>query len=210
MENHKSLLNNYLQKKNMPLPIYNNIRVGGSDHDPLWKTIIYFSETLQFQGSHEKCKKNSESVAASRALLYFTTNERSLTTIVEEEEEEEEERIGLFIDMENMPNFLSQIKEETRSRLTTIFVFVGEHHPKATIKYPEYVTLIISPSTRTDGTDTCMQVFIGLLLKEKAYDEYIIVTRDHFGGALVDMITASNMPWSPAKARIATNNKHLL
>jgi hypothetical protein len=108
----------------------------------------------------------------------------------------------LIIDIENLPKLIFSIN--TKIPNLSIYAFVGEHHALYNAKYPEEVKKIISPSTRPDGTDTCIQVFTGAALARESYDYYLIATRDHFGSALVEMISSPDLGWIPKHAKLVT------
>lgn len=116
-------------------------------------------------------------------------------------------KTALLVDVENLPKFI----DESISRLNefTVYAFVGEHHHSVDKEFPEGVIKILSPSTRADGTDTCMQVYIGMLLAREAYDNYLIATRDHYGSALVEMIMCPNLGWLNKSARLVTKSSQL-
>lgn len=121
-------------------------------------------------------------------------------------------KTALLVDVENMPNFIDSVVQEISG--LDIYAFVGEHHCLSDRKFPSGVIKILSPSTRSDGTDTCMQVYIGFLLGSgsKDYDNYLIATRDHYGSALVDMITnklQNIITWTPKNAKVVTQITHI-
>lgn len=121
-------------------------------------------------------------------------------------------RAAVLVDIENMPKFIDDIKDMSfRPKYTsvTIYAFVGEHHCLVDKDFPEYVIKIISPSTRPDGTDSCIQVYTGMLLAREEYDTYLIATRDHFGSALVEMIMTSNLGWNNKYAKVVTKPAHI-
>jgi hypothetical protein len=108
----------------------------------------------------------------------------------------------LIVDVENLPKLLLSIT--TKIPDLDIYAFVGEHHCLFDAKYHEGIKKIFSPSTRPDGTDTCIQVYVGTFLAKEAYEYYLIATRDHFGSALVEMISSYNLGWTPKPAKLVT------
>jgi hypothetical protein len=121
-------------------------------------------------------------------------------------------RAAILVDVENMPKFIDDIKDMIfvpKYTSVTIYAFVGEHHCLVDKDFPEHVVKIISPSTRPDGTDCCIQVYTGMLLAREEYDTYLIATRDHFGSALVEMIMTSNLGWNNKCARVVTKPAHI-
>ena len=49
-----------------------------------------------------------------------------------------------------------------------------------------------------------MQVYAGFLLAQGVYHTYYIATRDHYGTALVDMITTDSLLWPKQRAVVVT------
>ena len=50
--------------------------------------------------------------------------------------------------------------------ISSVYGFIGMHHSLVDkINHPK-LKKIISPSTRTDGIDTCIQVYIGMFLTQ--------------------------------------------
>ncbi len=254
----KNRLQELCQKNHLSLPRYKTGRVGGSDHNPIWKSTVTLYNNHQFTGKSFSHKLAAELSAAESALEYFSkipmnlynhnsclnydyTNSPSIQdnsktiqpTYTKTRDEREinyvnpvifeispiDEKkltpmkyqsmnnVAMLVDLENMPKFLDNIKD--RLNEFTIYVFVGEHNALIERKLPKDVIKVVSPSTRSDGTDTCMQVYTGMLLSLDKHDEYIIVTRDHFGSALVEMITSSNLGWKPRSARVVTLSAQL-
>ena len=107
-----------------------------------------------------------------------------------------------------MQKFIDELGNKANNY--TIYAFVGEHHCLANKIYKTKVNVIHSPSTRKDGSDTCIQVFVGMLLTLEKFDEYIIVTRDHFGSSLVEMIQCSTLGWKGKEAYIVTDPSKII
>lgn len=116
-------------------------------------------------------------------------------------------RIVLLVDVENMPHFIDNVLEEIKG--LTVYAFIGYHHNLCDKEFPPSVIKVLSPSTRTDGTDTCIQVHVGYFLANNMYHTYLIGTRDHFGSSLVDMITSESLLWKSKKASVVTKVHHI-
>lgn len=113
----------------------------------------------------------------------------------------------ILVDVENLPKFIDEIKDRVNEFV--IYAFVGEHHCLSDKIFPESVIKILSPSTRPDGSDTCMQVYTGVMLACEMFDNYIIATRDHFGSTLVEMISTSGLGWKNKNARLVSKPSQL-
>ena len=113
-----------------------------------------------------------------------------------------------MIDGENLPNLAKFAASLTAPDLD-LFLFVGCHHHLSERDYGPTIQKILVPTTRTNGVDSCMQLYVGTFLLTKEYEEYLIGTRDHFGSALVDLIQSPGMLWTPRRARLVTTENQL-
>lgn len=215
-----NLLQERCQGCGFPLPVY-AFQHHGPSHQPVWCAEVHIPHLeASFMGDDCSSKGEAKSSAASKALAHIDTvlTETGLepkeTKISQVPQPHEVSRLrvnkntALIVDIENMPKFISQLPAFEGPFM--IYAFVGKHHPLASVDYGSDVIKVISPSTRKDGTDTCIQVFIGKLLMEGMIDIYLIATRDHFGGALVDIITSDTFGWEAKKAEIVTDVEHVL
>jgi hypothetical protein len=221
MDSPKNKLQEYYQKLGLSNPVYNTVRVGGEDHVPVFTSVVTLEDGTKIPGVEASNKKMAEMSAAEEALksLVSKLDTKVRTKKVTAGGEfiprpsftkvrlSPSSKIGVFIDGENLPNFATELVERIEEELQEdldIFYFIGEHHHNLEKVLPDRVKRIISASSRPDGTDTCIQLHVGVALVNETYDHYIIATRDHFGGSLVDMITAEGYPWKPQKAMMVS------
>lgn len=202
----KNILQEYFQKQKRPFPKYNTVRVGGPDHKPIWQSTIELDTGEKYIGAANISKTKTEISAAEKALLVVG----ELNKILSEKEQLHimPERSVLLVDVENMPKFIDEVNRKITG--LQIYAFVGEHHHLAEKDFPSEVIKILSPSTRPDGADTCMQVFVGYLLAYDKYDNFYIATRDHYGSALAEMITSNIGAWTPKQAKLVTQIAHII
>ena len=118
------------------------------------------------------------------------------------------QKTAILVDVENLPQFISNLPKFDGPLV--IYAFIGMHHPRADTNFGDGVVKIISPSTRPDGTDTCMQLHVGLFLASEIFDRYLIATRDHFGSTLVELIDSPGFPWNRKSAAVVSNIRHVL
>jgi len=205
MSTSKNDLQTFLARNRLPVATYNSKIVGGSHHEPKWRSTVSLHDGTSFEGDILSSKTKAETSAAALAYQYLSGGPSSsseppkhaLKTYV---------RTALLVDVENMPKLVEEAVAVTEG--LDIYAFVGAHHCLATKNFDPKVIKIVSPSTRSDGTDTCIQVYVGYLLSTNAYDHYLIGTRDRFGSALVDIITNPCL-WRPVGARLITDVTHL-
>jgi hypothetical protein len=195
----KNLLQEYCQKHKLQDPVYDRHCIGGSSHKPIWKSTVLFNGK-KLTGDPSGSKVAADISAAKLAL--------ECVTQIKKEKHKVSKRKCLLVDVENMPNFIDEAFAQIEG--LNIYAFVGEHHCLATKSFPDGVIKILSPSTRTDGSDTCMQVYVGFLLASDAYDTYYIATRDHYGSTLVEMITSPSLPWNNKRAKVVTQIVHII
>ena len=209
-----NLLQEKCQGRGYPVYVFTQ---HGSPHQPTWYAEVYIPCLKEsFIGDECPTKKEAKTNAASKALKHvdsILTTTSSPQNHIDLSKNCENSQVvtkntALIVDVENMPKFITQLPVFEGPFM--IYAFVGKHHPLAHVDYGSDVIKVISPSTRKDGTDTCIQVYIGMLLMQNTIDVYLIATRDHFGGALVDLITSDTFRWNAKKAEIVTNVDHVL
>lgn len=191
----KNQLQEYYHKLHLETPSYNTVRCGGKDNAPLWRSTVTLHDNTTFVGNIYKSKSDAEKSAAFIALSTL-----SLQPI---KSHKYEKKTAILIDIENLPKFFNEIPiNDLNDKNLSVYGFIGMHHSLVDkINHPK-LNKITSPSTRTDGTDTCIQVYVGMFLIQNKYDDYIIVTRDHFGASLVEMIKADSLGWKPCTAKV--------
>lgn len=221
----KNKLQEYFQNRRLELPKYISSRCGGSDHKPFWRSRVKFWSTVdnnykEIVGDIVGTKIKAEMSAAELALEFLspTFSSSDSSTCLKVREESNQENVGdkcervkktaIFVDVENLQKFVDQMGHHKIDDMD-IYAFVGYHHHLSEKIFPKNVTKILSPSTRPDGSDTCMQIYIGYLLAQEKYDKYIIATRDHYGSALVDMITSDTLLWKKKDAYVVTQVSHI-
>lgn len=190
---YKNLLQEYHQKKSYILPTYESNRVSNDKVE--WQSTVTIYNGQKFTGDIKSTKSAADISAAYFALLYLKEN-------IKYNKRKISSNTALLVDVENLPLFVQDVCDNFEG--LTIYAFIGTHHCLASRSYDPSVIKVISPSNRPDGTDTCMQMYIGYLLALNKYDSYIIATRDHFGAALVELINSHNLPWQNRPAKLIT------
>jgi hypothetical protein len=64
----KNKLQEYYQKQKKALPTYKSNRVGGTDHKPIWQSIVTLENGDTFTSFQSSCRKEAEISAATNAL----------------------------------------------------------------------------------------------------------------------------------------------
>lgn len=194
---------------------------------PKNNTKPIYSDLVDEMKYHKLSKKKTRSVKnnsdSSDEVKYYTTKKKEKYKLKEIESSEEivknnlqyeqygesseehvvNKRAALLIDIENLHKFHKFIPEKDYD-LIDVYIFVGKHKLQSDWTFHKKVHKIISPSTRPNGTDSCIHVFVGLCLAKEAYDIYFIATRDAFGDNLVEMINSNNLGWCGKEAYVVT------
>lgn len=230
----KNKLQEYFQKRQLSLPEYRDWQQSdeGTQNVALcWYSIVTLRDGREMSGMG-RSKVAAQQEAAKKALTLLKTelrNNRAETkaamlepitlredtlnlnwpteqTPTAKEVLIFDEPTALLVDLENLPKIVDELPPTLG---LDVYVFVGKHHPLADKEFNRPVIRIVSPSTRRDGTDTCMQVYVGMLLTQCKYEHYIIATMDHYGAALVEMIQSNTLGWTTKSARLVTRSKQL-
>lgn len=239
--NYKNTLQVYFQAYRLPLPDYNTIIIGGSDHEPKWQSIIsfHFNDTkislvggifprkiyaemdaarMALHMIYEKCEKTS---ACTDVVMEKQIEDKSITTSVHADVTKlfytdpefyvKSSRIVMIVDLENMPKWLDLITTECPNITgkMDIFAVIGEYHILAHKELPAGVTKIFSPSTRTDGSDACIQMMVGAWLSQNKYDIYLVVSYDKFAHNVIDLVKHDGLFWKAQDGRVVTRMEHL-
>lgn len=232
----KNSLQEFCTKNNFSPPSYNT-HVGGEAHNPRWFSIVTvkpsIAESMSVPGEVKNSKTEAEKSAAEYMLeSLYEIQKRELDTLgpavsikennVTSPNKISEEGISsgkqnsmvILIDVENMPNMIFPsvtLKQKHPKSQIDIFVCVGKHHHSVDKNFGKHVTKIIVPTTRKDGVDTFIQMYTGQLLFSFSYELYAIVTRDHFGHSLTELIgsTPGEHFWKGKRAVVVTTQEQL-
>jgi len=79
----KNKLQEYFQKYGKKLPIYDQIRCGGTDHNPMWISTVILPSGEQFTSDVCKTKTQSDCNSAKKALSYLNS-ERKQSQVISE------------------------------------------------------------------------------------------------------------------------------
>jgi len=229
----KNKLQEYFQKKRLPLPLYETYRYGGPEHKPTWVTTVFLCNNKKFTGEIFFDKTSAENSAALNALddinsdneIYLKMEKINLSTkkSIDSETEKKINKIVLLVDVENLhkfindfnlilnndPNFSNTKFDPNYNKNFDIYAFINKNHDLVDKIFPEYVKKVVCPSLQKNGTDTYIQVFVGILLAKEMYETYIIATKDHFGNLLTELINSSNVGWTNKKAYLIVKPSQL-
>lgn len=191
----KNDLQEYFQKRKLPIPTYTTTRAGGVAHDPRWVAQVTLSDGRIYVSSPYSSKKSAELEAAETAIEALEED----GVVVEKPDPEHayyfrDHNVIALIDVENQPAALGEMVEKTSSSGMSIYAFYSRGHPLGRkIEGTDYVSdervnIIEVPSTRSDGADVGMMVMLGMMLETSPATTYIIISNDHFAEAAADVV----------------------
>ena len=155
----KNQLQEYYQKLHLDAPSYNTETCGGKPNAPLWRSTVTLYDKSFFIGNVHKTK-----AAAEKSAAFIALSTLSLKPIQNFSEHEYKKKTVMLIDIENMPKFFNEIPiNDLNNPNLVVYGFIGNHSLVDKVNHPKMIK-VISPSTRSDGTDTCMQVYVGMFL----------------------------------------------
>lgn len=205
----KNSLQEFCIKNNHSPPSYETKRIGGSPHDPQWLSIVTVvmcpvenksGQSISVPGEVCTSKTEAEKSAAILMLKGIVKDDAEDITVTaqstaDDRDSSAENSMAVLIDVENMPNMIFSavtLKQKYPKANIKIFACLGQHHHSSGKNFGKNVTKVLVPTTRKDGVDTFIQMFVGkLLVQSSSFKSYAIVTRDHFGHALAELIESN-------------------
>jgi hypothetical protein len=173
MTSSKNKLQEYYQKKSLPLPNYDTTKIV-DQYVPTWECKLTIENKIFF--GYDSKKTGAEIKAAELALDYLTSLKRSVVCT--------KSSTIILIDIENCPTIFFELFDFKLD--VKIVGFLSKNHPlnKKVVDYSEFIVRV--PSTRKDAADVGMILYIGQHIDK--YDEFIIVTYDHFADSVADCL----------------------
>jgi hypothetical protein len=178
--NYKGLLQEYCQKKQLPLPIYDFDKV-----NDMWKAKLSlpFSDEIYY-GECEQTKIKSAQNVAKKAYNIISTLDTKIYDIQPKEQyplnyivkTSANKPIYILVDFENVPQIdLLEIFAKKHPDII-LLTFASVNHSKCSLV--DYIV----PTTTKDATDHFIGLYMGMLIQaiqEKLL--IIVITKDHFG-----------------------------
>ena len=184
MSSSKNRLQELWQKRCDVLPTYRTVRVGGTDHAPKYQSTTTLPDSITFTGTIEGSRTMAELAAANSAIHYS----RSVSVNSEEPLSEiPDHNSFVFVALENIPKAVELINYIGAD---TCVGFVSEKHPLATSTSNKMRTFIVT-SYAKDAADFALAMSDAMFIRVGECDTYkrlIILTKDHFGAAVTDVL----------------------
>lgn len=192
MINYKNKLQEFCQKRSLDLPVYQTVYDNGFRSSVMIKLIksqnniqdIQDTGNIQESGDIFNNKKAAEQSAASKMLNRISEilHQKTINYTIPDNE-----NVYILIDMENIHigNYFEQKKFSSNIHFIG---FATENHPALSIPYPELLKIVTIKSDRKDATDLLIVWYTSSLIENNEVNKIMIVTKDHFGSGLVDII----------------------
>jgi len=185
---------------------YNTFISSGQSHTPVFQCELEaFGKifTTELNGK----KVDSEQESAKKAIDYYNSHfqKRNVAKIRQKNGTRQKSKnteilcsqstkIIVFVDCENVTSELSLFKdllpavfEDTEINLC--FSNTTKHAIKPKVKNLNGINIKCSPSTRKDAADLLICIEIGRIFERKEICEILIITKDHFGDTIKDIIS---------------------
>ena len=170
------------------LPVYTTHRSGGLDHSPIYQSRVMLPDSTTFVGTSSSTRTGAELVVATRAIPYSMTvtpaRPRAYRNVTGTH------NTYVFIDIENIPKAITLGNYIGHDFCVG---FVSSKHPMAKT---ETVTdigmqIYVIQSHERDAADFALAMSMALFAGSGDYSKYkrvIVLTKDHFGAAVSDVI----------------------
>lgn len=171
----KNSLQEYAQKNKIELPKYTCSNVDG-----LW--VAYLSFNLKTYTSDPHLNKVSAEKQVADIALQDLKNNKVYINL------KTKRKTIIFIDVENRRNDISYFIDNIKSENIHILGFVSDDKD-AVQKYEDpRINIINVPSSRKDASDIGLSFVLGSFLINNPYENYIIISGDHFAKVLEECI----------------------
>lgn len=188
--NYKNIIQTHLSQLGIPPPIYNTRRVDGTDHSPVFVSEVTVLNQ-RYVSDRKANKKTAELDVAKKVLTahnnfipdptLLTTKSNSLLPL-----DLIKTNTYIYIDVENIQTCCDDLSNMFDYDPSNVICCLSTSHALASRSYKG--TKVLFPSDRKDACDIGMIMHITILLEHSEVDRIIIVTQDHFAGALRDLL----------------------
>lgn len=216
----KNKLQEYFQKRRLPLPKYTDRRVREQE----WKTTLYLHGGQTFKSTIHRSKLEAQLEVATKALERLGISESNHHSRVESSKEQYSKgtlsnslendsfkvpsmsssqrclklrtRTVLYIDTEN--------QQKAVDNLLSYFTFVNlrifaiksrSSHCVNIVSTSDILDVITVDSHAKDASDIFITMLSSLHASNSNFDEYLILTTDNFGFTLSDLLKGESGLW---------------
>jgi len=171
----KNSLQEYAQKNKLELPKYTCSNIDG-----LWVANLLFNLKTYTSDPYFN-KVSAEKQVADIALQDLKNNKVYINL-------KTKRKTVIFIDVENRRNDISYFIDNVKSENIDILGFVSDDKDAVEKYNDSRINIINVPSSRKDASDIGLSFVLGSFLINKPYENYIIISGDHFAKVLEECI----------------------
>ena len=203
---YKNLVNEYCQRNRLTAK-YQTIRAGGVDHQPLFRSTVYIGKK-NATGEILTSKIAAEQSAAFKLLQQLQSTEPPLPSVspnfnkngldqnisnstnlpkVVQNTDADDKKTLVIVDLENQQNHIKDM-EDFNCRKSDKTTFLVVYSRLCATKISSSVSSVIINSGYKDSADTGIIVIVTQYIISGQYETIDLVTRDHFGYALLDVL----------------------
>ena len=180
----KNKLQEFFQKRGLPSPVYYSNRAGGTDDSPKWVCMIKIHNGEIVYSSPCSSKKECEAEAANKALSEIDSRNFKFNI---KYSFDIDSHVIILVDGENLPTVPIKFVTEVDASVS-LRTYISKGHPIKPKLDEHEITVIEVDSTRKDAVDIAI-----VRDSTRIYSKHIIiVTNDHFGSTLVELINKEN------------------
>ena len=184
---YKNQLLEYFQKNKIDFPIFDTKKVGGEDHNPLWQSTVKYGDFIVVS---DICKNKIEAEqSVSKKILHeyppliiYNPNLKHPIKKVKLTK-----NIALIVDLEN--NFNYESMENIYATYENLYM-IGICSRNLNMKKEPTFEKMVVKSIAKDSADVAIIIFIMTLMKPKQFSEIVLLTRDHFGKTLEEVVNS--------------------
>jgi hypothetical protein len=181
----KNKLQEFFQKKGLPTPVYHTSKVGGTDDKPKWVCIIKLFNGEIIYSTPCSSKRACEMEAATKALVELNSNNLDYKKV--KYRFDIDSKVVILVDGENLSTIPIKFATEVYTS-ASLRVYISKGHPIKPKLDQHEIKIVEVDSTRKDAVDIAIVMDSVRLYS----DHIIIVTNDHFGSSLVELINKEN------------------
>jgi len=189
--NYKGLLQEYCQKNKVELPKYSIKTKGFKKYICLELCNNFYEMEILF--INEKKKVWQQSIAEYVYNLIIKKEEEKKLKFNLKTDYSGKKIVALFIDIENKQKIIDEIRSkintEYKEFIENIDIFIvlsTNHHLYEKLKVPDFYEICSVDSSYKDAADIYLSYLCGS--KCHLYEHVGVLTGDHFGNSLVDII----------------------
>lgn len=197
-KNYKNILLEHCQKNKIEFPLLCSKNIGQKPHLPIWYSMTDFNGE-SFEGEVKKTKIDAEQSLCQKILegISLPIEKNSLLKKVKLSK-----NIALIVDLENNFNYESMENiYATYENLHMIGICSRNLNLK---KEPSFEKMVVK-SIAKDSADIAIVIKIIQLIINQKFDQIVLLTRDHFGKTLEEVVNSDFITFNTPIIHVMTD-----